>query len=361
LFGVIVILRLILPFVVLHFANNTLAHLKGYYGHINDIDIALIRGAYVIDSMYLNKVDTITNKQTPFFSAKTVDLSIEWRAIFHGQIVGEMVFEQPSVKFTKDKVEPKNLRKDSSTFKSLKNKFMPLVVNRFEVNDGQIHFIDEGTTPKVDIMMQNTYVLAQNLRNSYDSATLLPATVYASALIYGGNLKFNMKLNPLAEEPTFDLNAELTNTKLVELNQFLQAYAKVDVNKGTFGLYTEAAAKNGKFAGYVKPVIKDLDVLGHEDRKDNLLQKIWEGLVGTAADVFKNHPKDQFATKVPFEGDLRHPDTGVWDGVVNILRNAFVHALQPAIDADINIQSVGKEQKDKRGFFKKLFSKKEKK
>ena len=59
--------RLILPYVILHFANKNLASMPGYYGHIEDIDLALIRGAYRIDSIYINKQDTITKKQTNFF------------------------------------------------------------------------------------------------------------------------------------------------------------------------------------------------------------------------------------------------------------------------------------------------------
>src|SRR5687768_15653105 len=92
----LVVIRLILPYVVLHYANKSLAEMKGYYGRIRDIDLALIRGAYRIDSIYINKLDSVTNKQTPFFGSKEVDLSVEWKALFHGSIVGELVFEEAS-------------------------------------------------------------------------------------------------------------------------------------------------------------------------------------------------------------------------------------------------------------------------
>ena len=243
------ILRLILPYVVLRYANKTLAEMDGYYGHVEDIDIALIRGAYQIDSIYINKVDSTTNKQTPFFSASEVDLSIEWKALFHGSLVGEFVFEKPRIDFTKDKVEPKDVRNDSSSFKQLKEDFMPLQVNRCEINDGEIRYRDESSKPKVDIKLTHLFATALNLRNSYDSSALLPATIKAHARVYEGIFDFSMKMNPLLEEPTFDMNADLKNTNLVLLNDFFQAYAKVDVNKGSFGMYTEVAAKKGKFTG----------------------------------------------------------------------------------------------------------------
>src|SRR5207344_136845 len=103
-----------------------------------------------------------------------------------------------------------------------------------------------------------------------------------NAEVYEGKFNMDMKLNPLADRPTFDLNARLDNTNLVLLNDFFKAYGKFDVNKGTFGLYKEVAAKEGAFKGYVKPVIKDLDVVGAEDQKDNILQKLWEEIVGAA-------------------------------------------------------------------------------
>ena len=359
--AVIIVIRLILPFVVLHYANKTLANMKGYYGHIKDIDLAIIRGAYKIDSVYLNKLDSNTQKQTPFFAASMIDLSIEWKALFHGSIVGEVIAESPVIRFSKDRVEPKQLKKDSSTFKKIGDDFMPLQLNRLEIKNGKIQYIDEYSKPKVDISLTNAYVLGKNLKNSYDSSALLPASIEARADVYEGKLTFNMKLNPLAEEPTFDMNTELKNTNLVKLNDFFQAYAKIDVNKGTFGLYAEAAGKNGKFTGYVKPLIKNLDVVGKEDRNDNILQKLWENIAGSVAQIFKNQRKDQVATKIPFEGNIKDPNSSIWYTISELLTNAFIRAIQPSIDHQISIASVDIKKEEKPTFLQKIFGKKDKK
>lgn len=358
----VLLVRIILPYVVLHYANKTLSTLDGYYGHIDDIDLAIVRGAYQIDSIYLNKLDSATGKQVPFFAASVVDLSVEWKALFHGFIVGELVFQSPVLRFTRDKVEPKEVTKDSAMFGRLLDDFMPLQVNRFEINGGNVQYVDETSRPMVDVHLTDLHVLALNLRNSYDSSTLLPASVAAVGSLYDGTLSLNMKLNPLAKDPTFDLNAALRNTNLVLLNDFFQAYARVDVNKGTFGMYTEVAAKNGSFTGYVKPLIKDLDVVGKEDRDDNILQKLWEGIAGAAAEVFENQPRDQVATKIPFEGRLDNPETNTWTMVVNILQNAFIRAIQPSLDNEINITTVdSKKPEEKKNLIQRIFGKKEKK
>jgi len=102
-------------------------------------------------------------------------------------------------------------------------------------------------------------------------------------------------------------------------------------------------------------------VLGHEDRKDNLFQKAWEGLVGVVGEVFQNQPKDQLATKIPFKGSLDDPKTNIWVALTSILQNAFIHAIQPSIDNEINIGSVEKEKTEKKTFLQKIFSGKDKK
>lgn len=334
--------------------------MDGYYGHIEDIDLALIRGAYKIDSVYLNKADTITGNQTPFFSAGLIDLSIEWKALFKGSIVSKIAVDRPQLIFTKVKVEPKQVVKDSADFEKVLEDFMPLDINVLTINNGTIRYKDNTSSPKVDIEANRLFLTAKNLRNSYDSSAVLPASIDMSAMIYEGNFDVHAKLNPLSSNPTFDVSAELKNTNLVKLNDFFQAYAKVDVNDGRFGLYSEVAAKDNAFTGYVKPVITNLDILGKEDRKDNLLQKLWEAVAGGVGELFENQRKDQVATKIPFKGQLDSPSTNIWIAIGTVLQNAFIHALQPSIDNEINIGSVKTETAEKKTFLQKVFGSKDK-
>ena len=45
---VLVVIRLILPSLVKRYVNKTLDDLDGYSGHVEDLDLNLYRGAYVI-------------------------------------------------------------------------------------------------------------------------------------------------------------------------------------------------------------------------------------------------------------------------------------------------------------------------
>lgn len=358
--AVILAIRLALPYAILNYANRSLAEMEGYNGHIEDIDLAIIRGAYKLDSIYINKIDSVSGKETPFLAASVVDLSIEWRSLLKGSLVGQISVDEGMMRFTKEKLEPKDVQKDSSDFRETLRDFMPLKINRLEFRNSRLQYIDQTSDPPVDVTMTDVDVIALNLRNSYDSAAVLPARIDAQATIYDGRLDMTMKLNPLAEVPTFDLNAEWRHTNLVKLNDFFQAYAKVDVNKGTFGLYAEVAAKEGSFTGYVKPLIEDIDVVGKEDRNDNILRKAWEAVAGTVTEIFENQPRETFATKIPLKGELDNPRANIFFAVVQILENAFINALQPSIDQQINLAAVDEEQEEK-GFLEEVFGNTDKK
>lgn len=355
----IIALRILLPYVVLDFVNKELAELRGYFGHVEDIDISLYRGAYIVKDIYINKKDTATGKQTPLFACPNIDISIEWASLFKGRIVSEFEFSSPALRFTEDKAEPEKMEKDTNDFRKMLKTFTPFKVNRFEVFDGKIAYLDETVSPVVDVQLDNTHILARNLSNVVDT-TLLPANVQANADVYGGNLTFNMRIDALAEHPTYDMNAEIKGADLTRLNDFFKAYADFDVNKGTLGLYLEIAAKDRKYIGYVKPVIMDLDVVGPEDRKDNIFRKIWENLVGFAGDVLENPETEQIATKIPIVGEYDDRTVGIWYAILAALRNGFIQAIYPALDYQVSIgsvEAVDAEEEKKQGFFKRIFGK----
>jgi hypothetical protein len=148
----------------------------------------------------------------------------------------------------------------------------------------------------------------------------------------------------------------------VRINDVFKAYGNFDVNKGHFGVYAEMATRDGAFDGYVKPVIKELDVVGPEDKQESTFRKLWESVVGAAGVLLKNQKEEQVATKVTFEGRLDDPDVGTWNAITQALGNAFIKALPPTLDHEADIATVtGKEPEKKKGFLERTFSKKDKK
>lgn len=357
---VLVAFRLLLPYIVLKYVNGKLENLEEYYGHVNDIDLHLYRGAYEIKDIKIlkrvekkGKTGTAEKDTIPFFKSPSIDLSIEWSAIFHGSIVGEISVEQPVVNFVKDKHKGEDVKADTADFAQLVDDLMPVTINRFDIHNGEVHYRDLKARPKLDIAMKNINITATNLTNVTDSKELLPATLTARAEAYEGGFALNAKFDGLAKKPTFDMNVSMKGLQLVLLNDMLREYGNFDVKKGTFSMYGEFAAKEGKFGGYVKPFLKDLDIVQWNKEEGNFKQILWETLVASAAEILQNQKKEQLATKININGTFDKVHLNTWRAISYVLRNAFLHALKPAVDNSISINNL--KEDGKKTFLEKVF------
>ena len=343
--GLLIIVRLMLPFFVVKYVNKVLSEIEGYQGSITDVDLHLYRGAYVIDSLVIEKIEG--NQPVPFFSTKRIDLSVHWNAIFNGSIAGEVILEQPIINFVSggDSAEAQ-YGEDVDWTKPIKE-LMPLQINLFTVNNGELHFQDFSAKPPVDVYLNDLQVETTNLSNAKNISDTLPSHLKLTAKsIGGGDLLLTGDMNILKEIPDFDLDLKFENVDLTALNDFLEAYAKVDAEQGIFHLYAEILLLNGQFEGYVKPLLVDLKIIDLSDDNKSALMKIWEVVVGFVLEIFQNQPNDQFATKVPISGDLNDTETGILPALWNILSNAFVQAFDKDTDGTINFNPESEDKKN---------------
>lgn len=85
--------------------------------------------------------------------------------------------------------------------------------------------------------------------------------------------------DPLSDFEDFDLRLRVTRVELKRLNDFASAYGKFDFNAGTGDLVLEAQAKRGQLDGYIKPLLRDVDVFNWrqdvEDGDKNLFRSVW--------------------------------------------------------------------------------------
>jgi hypothetical protein len=354
IFTIVVVLlvafRLALPYMVTRYVNKVLSELDGYRGQIYDVDIHLLRGAYQIDSLKVFKIDG--NNEIPFIAIPLMDLSVEWNALFQGKVVGEVQFEKPVLNFisgkkTEGEGGSEQTGKDVDWTEPIK-KLMPLQINRLTVEEGQVVFYDFTTKPSVDLSLENVHLVAENLNNAKEQNDLLPSKVFMRATsIGGGNLELNMRINVLKEVPDLDMDMKFENVNLTALNDFFEAYAKVDVEKGDFNLYSEVAVKEGNVNGYVKPLLNNLKVVDWKEDKDKPVKLVWESIVGVVAEVFENQPKNQFATRVPLKGNISNVQSSFWPALWNIFRNAFVEAFARNTDDSITIATTTSDGKQK--------------
>src|SRR5690554_7873726 len=73
----------------------------------------------------------------PFVYCKNADISVEWRAIFYGSIVSEVILDQLELYFADGNSEEEEQAGDASWVEPIID-FIPLKINRFVINNGQI-------------------------------------------------------------------------------------------------------------------------------------------------------------------------------------------------------------------------------
>ena len=335
--------RLALPTLITQYANRVLNDIPGYEGRIADIDVHLWRGAYTIHDLDIVKLDiapkTGAVKRSPFLYAETVDLSVEWGELVRGAVVGQIEFDRPTLNLYAGPAR-KEQTQASDDFISRFRQLLPIQINRFAVVDGELHFRNYAATPDIDIYLDRVNLVTRNLTNSTRIADTLVATVSGDArAMKSGDVRVEMKLDPFAPHPTYDLAFELKNLHLPELNNYLRHYLAVVARDGRLSLYAESTAKDGRFKGYVKPIVKDLDVLKIK-REKSLGEAIKAFFVKVMAAVFENKPKEQLATKIEFAGSFKNPQISVWDAVAEFMSNAF-QALPPGLEGTVSPEEVG--------------------
>ncbi|HUO82896.1 MAG TPA: DUF748 domain-containing protein [Gammaproteobacteria bacterium] len=331
--------RAALPFVVEYYANRTLAGLEGgYTGHVEDVDLAVWRGNYSLEGLRIDKREG--DIPLPFASVPRLDVSIQWGALLRGALVAEVHAIEPRMVFVDAESKERSQTGMGPDWAEKLEALAPFRFNRVTVRDGRIEFRNFESEPPVEIYIDDIEVLAENLTNIRGENDDVFGTVSARGLVMGETpVSVDARIDPVADPPELELDAQLEKLPLPMLNPLLDAYANVDAEAGTFSVYVEIATAGGRFEGYVKPLLENAEFLSRSD-DENIFRKAWEGIVDLVAEVFENQPKERVATRVPLSGELDAVEAELVPAIFNILRNAFVQALSASISDTVSLEDV---------------------
>ena len=330
------IVRLYLAVWAKDYVNEQLNNIPGYQGSVEDIDIHLYRGAYVIRGLKIMKLNA--GIPEPFISIESTDLSLQWGALFHGRVVSDIHMEKPVLNFAVSEGK-KQTGSDTDWMAPIK-KLMPIAINRVDMHDGTITFKNFSSHPKADLFITHLNGQLDDLRNVEDKNIPLPSSIAITGDSIGaGKLHLNGKLNVLSPDTDMDMNFALENANLTAFNSFSEAYGAIRFKNGRLDVYSEFVVKDAKIHGYVKPLVRNLSV-DRLPKDSNPLEVAWATVASALLEVFINHSHDQVATKVPLEGDLKHVQTPFWPTIGGVLRNAFIEAIRKGTDNDVHFGGV---------------------
>lgn len=332
--GALLIARALLPFWVAHYLNDKLAHMGDYRGHLQSVDLALWRGAYRIKQFEIRKRDAAEKEFIPFLDAPLTDISVSWRALFKGAIVGRIEFVNPELNFVDGASDKDDQAGQGVDWRDTLQGLLPIQLNEVVVRDGAIHLRNFQSTPKVDVYMSELDATASNLTNANRDEAAQVARLDATALVLGGApFEASMQFDPLGELTDFDLEIRALNVALPQLDDFMRAYGGIDAESGTADLVLELNADRKQVDGYAKLLLRELDIVSWKQDvqvdRDNPFSVAWESLVAGVMVLLSNQPNDQFATRVPIRGAVDAVHGQVLPALISIVRNAFVEAMRP--------------------------------
>lgn len=317
-------LRLALPAILREAVNRRLERIPDYTGRVAEIDVGLWRGAYALRGVEIVKREA--GIRQPFFKAGHIDFSLAWRELFRGKVVSDILVEGAELNFVRGPSAAATQLPADRRWQEVINDLFPIDITFLEIRESQLHYVDESVNPRVDVQVAHLGVIATGLRNrTEENGQEFPARIdLTGETIGGGHLRIATEVEPLARQPHFLLKLEVERVALTALNDFLRAYGGVDVSAGTFNGYLEMTARGGRFDGYFKPFFENVDFKDVAGQEKPVGEQIWEGVVRFFAFVFKNHRRDQVATRIPFSGEFGNTEVGAWKTFTNLLRHAFI-------------------------------------
>jgi uncharacterized protein involved in outer membrane biogenesis len=341
---VLVALDLALPYLVRNYLNDKLADMGDYRGQITDVDLALWRGAYRINGLQIVKVDG--KVPVPFVKAPLIDLSVSWHSLWYDHaVVAKVQFIQPELNFVDGGANKAASQTGQGTdWRAQLSKLLPITLNEVRIQDGKIAFHNFSSKPPVNINATSVNASVYNLTNVVDVKGKRDASFDGKALLQGqAPLEATATFDPLSNFEDFEFRFRARDLQLKRMNDFASAYGKFDFKAGTGDVVIEAQAQKGQLTGYIKPLLRDVEVFDWqqdvENKDKNIFRSIWEAVVGASETVLKNQSKNQFATRVELSGSVHQQDISAFSAFLQILRNGFIQAFnaryeQPKPSAD---------------------------
>ncbi|WP_445940472.1 DUF748 domain-containing protein [Pseudomonas sp.] len=333
----LIALHIALPWLLRDYLNDKLANMGDYRGQISDIDLALWRGAYQINGLHIVKVNG--KVPVPLLEVPEIDLAVSWRALWESySVVAEVAFVRPQLTFVDGGNAADSQTGEGVDWRAQLKGLLPIHINEIRIQDGILAFRNFTAKPPVDLQASEINASILNLSNVSVVDNPRPASLQATAKVFEqAPVQASANFDQLGQLDDFDLRLRITDIQLKQLNSFTRAYADFDFAAGQGDFVMELDARQGKLKGYAKPLLRDMEIFNWQQdvaaKDKSLLSGAWEALVGGSSWLLKNQRKDQFATRIDIDGDLKAYDVSRWQAFKAILRNAFVQAFNNRFDS----------------------------
>lgn len=346
--GVLILIRLILPFAIKYGINWSLKNkVPGYYGHIEDFDLVLWRGKYRIEDLFLEKKGF--PQFPPLLRVRTIEIGISWKGLFQGRLLTNVHIDGATVSLLDSKDSEKDQLGSSSPFdwRELYWTLVPFELTELDVTNGFVQFANIDFGLKSKVFLADIRAVVRNVQNLDKDQARLPTPVFLRASLQGKTpIRIEGRTNFLLSPPEVDADVEMKDFEMKELNPILLSYVPVSFEQGRISLFGEAVTRERRLKGYAKVFVDEVRVMGAYEQFKTFSHLGIEFLTATANFLLKDK-KGTIATKVEFEGSFDEPDIRTGKAVWGALEHAYAEKdLERKLDGNIGPSSLsGKGEK----------------
>lgn len=302
--------------------------------HMDDLDISIIRGAYTFDGI----TGKVKGQKQDFLKIERVDVSIAWRELFKGKVVTDIEVMAPDFSYTKelkDAIAASPKKEDQAT--TAKDKLFPVKVERVDIRDGVVT-LDDYPSIEENKKFQISKIEGRITNLIADKKFPLSFFNLRATVLGNSVVKAAGHLNTLSKPMQWDVDGELQGFDMTVANQFLKRKVPLTFTKGKLDLYAEAESKNGEIEGYIKPFLKNIDVMKTTENFKGPKHWIIEVVTALGNLILRASDTKSVATKIPFamDKDGFHVDSG--EALSKAIQHGFEQQLSPGIEDRYEIE-----------------------
>lgn len=332
----LVVLRMVLPTAIKIGLNNYLKDFSPAISlHVKDVDLAILRGVYTLEGITAEYKKNEKN----FLDVKSTQASVAWRDLLKGTVAVDVFVNTLDFTYS-DELLPALKEHQAYQKKKKKSESENLRMTRLDIKKSIVRTdLFPSLTKDEGIVLTDLEVRATNLIPS----KRVPLTHFSfQALLLGsGQIKTEGEADLTGKAPKWTIDSEMKAFELNSLNRFLKKNIPLTFTKGQLDLYLEAATQGGPIKGYIKPFVKNLDVIRS---KENFLNtKHWLIEIVSALGNVVMKADETMATRVSFIFDKTFkPESG--DAISKAFEHGFMQELNRGVEHSIGLNPLGTKQ-----------------
>jgi hypothetical protein len=312
-------LHVLVPPVALRYVNRKLSNMQQYTGHVDDMDLSLLRGGIVAQDLRIWDRDN-GSFDAPLVRVPEATIRWPWRDLWAGRQIVTADLAKPSVHVI-------HRAQKAVTGKNLGDELRGVFGDRMRslhIEDGHLRLDTETDGRSVRLAVHELHGDATGLLNRPRPGNPYPARVdLRGRSVPPGSVHVDARFDPKDPARAFEMATRLQTKRFQQWNSILAKAAGFEVKSGELTLNVDLVGRGGKVDGSVRAYLRDLEISDFNGDHSALVAKVKAALLGADAEILEHDDARVIAARALIHGDLDQPGTSVWSTAWSGVRHVF--------------------------------------